>query len=269
MTWWWLLWLAMIAVALYALVWAVAYFYLAPRMTFRAPAISRAADADAFWLTHEGGERIEARWFAHERAAHGVVLYQHGNAELLSDIGSRLQRLSAITGMAVFAYEYRGYGYSDGRATLSNMQQDGLLAWDYLCQQGYAARQIVVYGRSLGSSNATFITLAKQPLRAMILEVPMWDAFRIYADLLWSWRSHLENGRRIRQINVPTLILYAENDALMRPWHSRALLNASAARVKSRISFPCAHAAVPEQAGYEEALRDFFDEIGVSKRSSA
>ncbi|UJF24640.1 lysophospholipase [Suttonella sp. R2A3] len=261
MTWWWILYLLLIALALYALVWLIAYYYLAPRLSFRPPPISQAVGEDTFWLTHENGARIEVCWFARERADHGVIFYQHGNAELLSDIHPRLHYLSEITQMAVFAYEYRGYGYSDGRATLANMQQDALLAWDYLIQQGYKATNVIVYGRSLGSSNATLITNRKQPLRAMILEVPMWDAFRIYADLFWTWRSHLENGRRISTISVPTLILYAKDDALIRPWHSSALLKASVASIKQRVGFSCAHAEIPEQVDYHQTLNAFLDTL--------
>ena len=258
-----ILWLVLIALAVYLLVWGFAFWILAPRLSFNPPLISRQLSDETFWLTHDTGERIEACWFGRDTYADSanVLLYQHGNGELLGDIGDRLAQLSEIVRMPVLAYEYRGYGYSDGKSTLTNMREDGALAWAYLIEEGYSAAQIVVYGRSLGTSNATQIAFDHDPVRALILEVPMWDGLRVYADLLWTLNGHLLNGKRIKKIHAPTLILYAKDDQLIRPWHSRALLKASAAKIKQREGFSCIHAQVPEMPGYSEAVQVFLGNL--------
>lgn len=253
-----LVWLLLMGLALYFIVWLSAYYWLAERLMFFPPALQATPHVNTFYLTHANGERIEAMWFGERQGKGKVLLYQHGNAELLQESMGRLQALSVIMQLPVLAYEYRGYGSSDGKATIKGMREDGELAWRYLQQQGYQASEVVVYGRSLGSSNATYLSMVNDPVAGLILEVPMWDAFRVYADLFWTWRSHLENGRRIEHITAPTLILYAENDQLIRPWHSKQLLKASAADYKQRIGFAVGHADVPNDKHYPDTLRNFW-----------
>jgi alpha-beta hydrolase superfamily lysophospholipase len=62
------------------------------------------------------------------------LLYIHGNAEDLGDIRPLLQRLHSW-GFNVFAYDYRGYGTSDGTPGEQNAYQDADAAYTYLTQR--------------------------------------------------------------------------------------------------------------------------------------
>ncbi len=258
-----LFWLLGISVCVYGFVWIIAYYYLAPRLMFVPPktTISGKKEADYTYLTHPNGQMIQTLWIGKHQQSHWVLLYQHGNAELLQEITSRLEELHAIIGIPVFAYEYRGYGLSDGKSSIKHLYEDGQLVWQYLTEQGYTPQQIIIYGRSLGTSNATLLSQQYNPVAATILEVPMWDAFRIYADYFWTWRSHLENGRRIKHITSPTLILYAQQDELIAAWHSRKLYDASPARIKQRIGFAVSHGSIPTTPQYSKVLKDFLSPV--------
>ncbi|MCA1625981.1 MAG: alpha/beta hydrolase [Acidobacteria bacterium] len=64
-------------------------------------------------LTTETGEKISAKYFQNLNAEY-TILFSYGNAE---DIGTATLFLKELqnAGFSVFAYDYRGYGTSEGK----------------------------------------------------------------------------------------------------------------------------------------------------------
>lgn len=105
-------------------------------------------------------EKISAIYLPNTQAKY-TILYIHGNAEDLGDIRSELQRLREL-GFNVFAYDYRGYGTSDGKPSEANVYEDAEVGYRYLKQQlKIDDRHIIIYGRSVGGGSAKFVVPLK------------------------------------------------------------------------------------------------------------
>lgn len=80
-------------------------------------------------------------------APHGYLLVLQGNAILADRLVGRIAAWAAA-GYDVYAYDYRGYGRSDGRRRLAAITRDYAEIIDALNRQGYARR--LVYAFSFG-----------------------------------------------------------------------------------------------------------------------
>jgi fermentation-respiration switch protein FrsA (DUF1100 family) len=119
-------------------------------------------------LTTSDNVRLHG-WYIPVPNARATLLFFHGNA------GNISHRLSSIKifhdlGLSVFILDYRGYGKSEGRATIDGTKLDALAAWQWLTEdKEIPADKIVAFGRSLGGAIAMELTRSATP-GALILE---------------------------------------------------------------------------------------------------
>lgn len=109
-------------------------------------------------------------WIYLKPSSKFIVLFNHGNT---GNITYRLWKTKAIieSGTSLFIYDYRGFGRSDGKATLSGIYQDAETAYDYLIELGFKPESIIVYGESVGC--AVSCRLAQnRPVAGLILQSP-------------------------------------------------------------------------------------------------
>src|SRR5215470_6596453 len=81
-------------------------------------------------LTSTDGAKISATFLANSKAVF-TVLFSHGNAEDIGDDQPLLERIRSA-GFSVFAYDYQGYGTSEGRPSERHAYQDEDAAYDFL-----------------------------------------------------------------------------------------------------------------------------------------
>jgi pimeloyl-ACP methyl ester carboxylesterase len=110
------------------------------------------------------------------RYANSTILFLPSGDGSLSDFNATLDRLHNL-GINVFAFDYRGYGYSaDTHPNQLRMTQDAESAWTYLnTSRGIPAHQIIPYGIGVGASLATHLASAHSDIPALILESPKGD----------------------------------------------------------------------------------------------
>lgn len=102
----------------------------------------------------------------------GVILYFHGNK-------GDLQRWGIITEYFVekqydvFVMDYRTYGKSVGVLNEEALYNDASFLYNYLSSK-YSENDITVYGRSLGTTFATFVASKNHP-KQLILESPYYS----------------------------------------------------------------------------------------------
>ncbi len=102
----------------------------------------------------------------------GVILYFHGNQ-------GDLQRWGNITeyfvekGYDVFVMDYRTYGKSTGELNEKALYNDADFMYNYV-KERYAEGEITVYGRSLGTTFATYVASKHNP-NQLILETPYYS----------------------------------------------------------------------------------------------
>jgi alpha-beta hydrolase superfamily lysophospholipase len=100
----------------------------------------------------------------------GVVLFLHGSGTNIDEIPQSLPEKVLEKGYDFFTYDYRGFGKSGGKITEQDLLNDSMVVYRSLVAQ-YGEKNVVLYGRSLGTSLATFIASQNTP-RHLLLEAP-------------------------------------------------------------------------------------------------
>lgn len=144
---------------------------LAADYTYNFPSVSAKVTFNEIFITTEDGARLNALHFKVEKPR-GVVVYFHGNAHNLSKWGTIASQFTQHE-YDVLMMDYRGYGKSNGKRTEANMYADAL-AFYKTANEHYIESQIIVYGRSLGSTFATYVASKNIP-RKLILESPFYS----------------------------------------------------------------------------------------------
>jgi len=113
----------------------------------------------------------------------GTVLFFHGNAENMStQVNAVLWLVKA--GYLVLAFDYRGYGTSDGTPDIPGVNRDGVAALDLAFRiRGAGGGGIVVFGQSLGGAIATY-AVANSPRRGEVKALILDSAFAGYRRIV-------------------------------------------------------------------------------------
>jgi fermentation-respiration switch protein FrsA (DUF1100 family) len=153
-----------------------------------------------------------------------AMLVCHGNA---GNISHRLEVCQALleTGVAVFLFDYRGYGRSQGRPSEEGTYLDAVAASDWLRRKGIAGSNIIAFGESLGGGIASELAL-RQPLGGLILQ----STFTSVADLgaeLFPWlpvrlvsRIKYDTFRKLPRLKIPVLVMHSRADGLIGFHHA-------------------------------------------------
>ena len=171
------------------------------------------------------GVVLSAIYLANPSAAH-TLLYSHGNAEDLGGVRPVLLRLREI-GFSVLAYDYRGYGTSDGRPSEPGAYADIDAAYGYLTSSlGTAPARIIVYGRSVGSGPAIDLAL-RQPVGGLVVESGFTTAFRVLTRIPLLPFDKFRNIDKIGGVRCPVLVMHGRADEIVPLSHGQALWRAA------------------------------------------
>ncbi|HWP94872.1 MAG TPA: alpha/beta hydrolase [Gammaproteobacteria bacterium] len=125
------------------------------------------------WFESEDGVRLHGWFLPAPHEPHGAVLFLHGNAENISTHINSVWWLPQA-GYDVLLFDYRGYGKSEGQATLAGLHLDAQAALRrLLAREAERTDRIAVFGQSLGAAIAVSM-LARAPesrrVRALAVE---------------------------------------------------------------------------------------------------
>ncbi len=179
------------------------------------------------------------------------ILFFHGNGEIVADY-DELGPLYNQMGINFFPVDYRGYGRSGGRPTVSAMMTDCHTIFDYtkqwLEENGHTG-PLVIMGRSLGSASALELAVSKTAhISGLIVE----SGFAYLGPLLKllgvrAGGSDFEKKISLRQIDKiksfmkPTLIIHAEYDHIIPFSEGKALFDACGSKDKTFLKIPKAN----------------------------
>jgi len=201
---------------------------------------------------------------------HPNILFFHGNGETASDyepIGSAYNQI----GVNLFVADYRGYGRSGGRPTLTSMIEDAHPIFEgfkrVLKERGFSGN-LFIMGRSLGSASAVELANHYQSqLSGLIIESGFANVFNLFAYLGFPLEalgipvpetpSSLD---LIRKISLPTLVMHGEYDQIVPVEEGKALYENIAAKDKRLLIIPGVDHNTIFSGGMEpyiKALRDF------------
>src|SRR5215468_10578746 len=222
---------------------------------------------DTLKLTTRTGKKISALYLINPKAKF-TLLVSHGNAEDLGDDRPWLEELQRA-GFSILAYDYEGYGTSDGKPSEQAAYDDENAAYDYLIQTlKIAPDRIIIYGRSVGSGPAVHLA-ARKPTAGLILQSPFVSAFRVLTRIPLLPFDKFPNYKDIRDVHCPVLIIHGDSDSVIPPWHGKRLHDL-ANEPKKFVSIHGADHNDPEMVAgtsYIEALQQFAAFLGQGRHA--
>lgn len=232
-------------------------FFFSERLIFQPPSSSQNDSREVIKINSANGLKISAVHFPNPQAKY-TILYSHGNAEDLSGILWVMGEIRE-SGFAVFAYDYQGYGTSQGKPSEYNSYRDIEAAYNYLSLQlGVPAKQIIVYGRSVGGGPAIDLA-SRQTVGGLVVESSFVSAFRVLTRIPILPFDKFVNIDKIGKVRSPVLVIHGKADEVVRFWHGEQLFGASN---EPKLNFwveGAGHNDLMDVAGdrYAETLRKF------------
>ncbi len=156
-----------------------------------------------------------------------TIVYFHGNAGKLEN---RIHKLNHFKDMKVnfLIIAWRGFSGNEGKPSEEGLYEDGNSSIRWLKNLGLTEKDIIIYGESLGTGIATEIAQNKN-FAGLILETPftsMIDAaknFYPYIPVDLILKDKYKNNVKIKNINVPLLVMHGEEDQIVPFWMGKKI----------------------------------------------
>jgi fermentation-respiration switch protein FrsA (DUF1100 family) len=192
------------------------------------------------FLKAEDGGIINAVLFKNENPK-GVILYFHGNVGDLNRWG-KITEYFANKNYDVLVMDYRTYGKSSGDLNEAVLYSDAQMCYDYL-KKNYNENSITVYGRSLGSAFATYVSSKNTP-KQTILEAPFFSLEDVTQRRLFMFpvkyllKFKFTNFEYIQNVNSPLYIFHGTDDMVVPFQSGKKLFKASSKTNSEFILIP-------------------------------
>ncbi len=187
------------------------------------------AGVEERWITAKDGVRIHAWYLAARQRGAPTLLWAHGNG---GNIGGRYEVQAALAGRGVnvLAYDYRGYGRSEGSPSEAGTYLDSRAAFDSLIQAGVSSSTIVCLGESLGG--AVTIELATARPCAGVAVVSTFTtiadvARRHYGPIAVLASGVFDSRSRIGGLSAPFFAAHGDRDEIVDYELGRTLYEAA------------------------------------------
>jgi pimeloyl-ACP methyl ester carboxylesterase len=214
----------------------------------------------------DDGEQLHG-WYIPAREDSDVLLFFHGNAGNIShrldsiDIFHRLE-------LAVFIFDYRGYGNSSGKSSESGTYRDAEAAFRYLIKERKVnPGRLIYFGRSLGGAVASHLAV-QHPPKALILESTFTSApdmasrlFPIF-PIRWLTRFSYSNIGNLKSIHCPVLIVHSPDDEII-PYDLGRKLYEAANQPKQFLQIHGGHneGFMQSEKIYSQGLKEFLQTL--------
>ena len=208
------------------------------------------------------GKRLHG-WIRHtvkDPKSQGLVIYFGGNAE---EVSGQMHDAPMLAPWSFAAFNYRGYGLSEGYPSETALTADALAIYDWLAKRDRIdPNRIVVFGRSLGSGVAVQLA-ASRPVRAVALVSPF-DSLRSLARKQYPFvpvslllKHPFDSLARASAIETPLLVIAGERDRLIPPEYSKRLHDAWAGPKRWRLIPGADHNDIHTRPEYWPEIREF------------
>lgn len=192
-----------------------------------------------------------------------LIIYFGGNAE---DVFYNLFDFKN-SGWSVSLVNYRGYGQSDGRPDERSIFSDALKLYDYLvAREDIDTSRIVVMGRSIGSGVAVYLAQNRK-VNGVVLVTP-YDSVTSVAQEKYPivpvrliLKNRFDSISRAPGIKVPALIITAENDITIPPWHAKKLADKWGGKVSAVEIKGEDHNSISTNQYYWKCINEFMKKM--------
>ncbi len=204
-------------------------------------------------------------WYIPAPGAARVLLFFHGNAGNISNRGESLKIFNHL-GLNVLIFDYRGYGRSEGSPSEEGLHEDAVAAWRFLREQKhFDARQIILFGRSLGGAVAARLAAQVKPA-ALILESSFSSAKDV-AQVHYPLLSKLilldfafNTTKWLKAVSCPVLVLHSQDDEII-PYTLAERVYSAAKEPKTMLRLKGDHnrGFLLSQPAYERGIGEFIE----------
>lgn len=264
----WTLWQTVqLTVLVYVAAGVYGYFFT-DRQIFPVPPLGYGPEEDnLITLESEPGINIRAIYLTNPDATY-TLLYSHGNGTDLGYMQGIIQGLHR-QGFNVLAYDYRGYGLSDGEPSEQGIYRDAEAAYQYLRDQGVPGDRIIPYGFPLGGGPATHLAATK-PVAGLILEATFTSIFRVVTQISLYPFDKFPNLTRLEEVPVPILIFHGTADAVIPFSHGQQLAQVHPQRTTFVAIARGSHNNLAQVAGDQkrQELTDFINALETPEDTS-
>ena len=215
------------------------------------------------WFESSDGVKLHAWLFRAANQDAPVIVWCHGNAGNLTDRADMAVEL-AKRGVSVFVFDYRGFGRSEGTAREGKLFRDAEAAHDYVAQK-LGAKNIVMYGESVGGPYAAWVAKERKNVRAVIIENSfpslreMGNALYRPLPLGWFAPFALPTTKWLNEAGVPVLVMHGTRDAVIPYALGKKLYDGLETKDKHMLTCDAGHCEIPlfEANRYYDTVTQF------------
>lgn len=182
---------------------------------------------DTMFFLQSGGKKVSVIQFNNLKS-NTIMIYSHGNAEDIFSIHSEIKKYSEIFESNFVAYDYPGYGLSDGNPSEESSTDALKTVIDYYSEK-YGADKIILIGRSLGTG-ITISCVYRYKLSGaipIILISPYKSIGRVVCDSCVLEMSIARHGYKtysiIEKLENPIKIVHGTHDDVINVSHGKYL----------------------------------------------
>ena len=163
--------------------------------------------------------------FLSNQSSRYLVIYSHGNAEDLGRIENLLNGFRRA-GLNVLAYDYPGYGLSDGKPSEKTCYRSLEAVIRFANEElGFPKENIILYGRSLGAGPSIEMCCHDR-YGGLIIEGAFASVYKVALGTDWLPLDRFRNLKKIATIDEPTLVIHGGKDEVVPFSHGKALFEA-------------------------------------------
>lgn len=235
-----------------------------------------AGDWEAAHLPHEDvhftsadGTKLHG-WLVEHPRPRAVILYCHGNGEHVAYNDDLLAMLRDNFRVSVFAFDYRGYGRSEGEPFETGILEDAEAAQAWLAERtGLPQQEIVLMGRSIGGGVAVHLA-AKNGARGLILESTFSSLPEVAARQFpwlpvgWLMKNRYDSAAKIEAYRGPVLFSHGDCDSLIPQSLAQKLFDAAPGEKEFYCVSGGDHNCI-QPAEYYQKLDEFLDRLPSAK----
>ena len=148
----------------------------------------------------------------------GLLIYYHNHSENIQRWGNTAAYFLGYN-LDVLVMDYRGYGKSTGDFDENMMFDDAQLWYDYISND-YEGRKIIIYGRGLGASFASYVA-SKNNVNCLILEAPMYNLMHT-GEFLYPYlpfnillKYNFDASESFKQIKCRSFLFHGKKDKVI------------------------------------------------------
>jgi fermentation-respiration switch protein FrsA (DUF1100 family) len=232
---------------------------------------------EELYIDSKNGQPLHGWKLLAEDNSAGTILFFHGNGD---NVSTQLPNTFWLPeqGYDVYIFDYRGYGKSEGVATLDGTISDMELMIAYVMNQLPEDEKLIVIGHSLGGSMAIY-TVAHSAYRSQIKTLITIEAFSDYHDVtqdvlsrswlfwLFQWPLSFTIDNTYRPLDsidlispIPVLIVHSKSDEMIDMYHADRLFEA-AKQPKSFALIDGNHSNIFFTDANRKVLLDYFSKL--------